>query len=83
MGVGLANIVLNDQSLARPACGRCQARMIEFQLAGRFEPAHECLDRGAVLGQQAVDMRARHHLLGVSRGQAIQAHLRQCDLLTN
>ena len=73
MGVGLTDIVLNDQSFARPACGRRQARMIEFQLAGRFEPAHERLDRGAVLGQQAVDMRTGHHLLGVSRGQTIQS----------
>ena len=42
--------------------------MVEFQLAGRFEPAHERLDRGTVIGQQAVDMRTRHHFLGVSRG---------------
>ena len=58
MRVGFADVVLDGEPRARARGGGGKAGMIEFQLAGRFQPAHESLDRGAVLFQQAIHMRA-------------------------
>ena len=46
--------------------------MIEFQSTGRLDAAHEGFDRGPVLWQQAIDMRASQYLFRMRRGQAIQ-----------
>ena len=46
--------------------------MIEFQLAGCFDTAHERLDGRAILRQQRRDVGAGNHLFGVRSGKAIE-----------
>jgi hypothetical protein len=63
MNVGLSEIVLDHQARAGTCDRGVKARMIELEVAGAMDTAHESLDDRSVFGQQAVCVSPRDILL--------------------
>ena len=57
--VGFSDVVLDCQPTGGARCRRSQSRMFELEFLCRRYPAHERFDRGAVVRQQRVGLRAR------------------------
>ena len=72
MGIGRADIVLDDEPLSRTDRNRIEARVIEFEAARAIEAAHESADQRPVLGTQAVGVCAGDHLFGALRGEPVE-----------
>jgi len=72
MRFGLADVVLDGETVAGSRGGRREPGMTEFQFARRADPAHEGLDRGAVLWLEPMHVGTRQHLFRMLHGQAVQ-----------
>jgi len=72
VGIGLADIVLNRKPTARSRRGRGQAGMPELQFLRCLDPPHEGFDRGPIVRQKSVNVRAGECFLRIGSGEPVE-----------
>src|SRR4249919_1050328 len=72
MGIGGADVVLNDEPRSATDGDGVEAWMVEFERARPIEAAHESSNQLLVVRMQAVGVSAGHDLLGALRGKTIE-----------
>ena len=72
MGIGRADIVLDEEPRPGADRDRIEPGMVEFQAAGAVEPAHEGANARLVLGLEPISAGASDHLLSALRGKRVE-----------